>query len=49
MARDIYKRTLDIKFERDLLIGLGSTIGDVQTDRQTDTHTHTDIFSKTHF
>ena len=42
-ARDIYKRTLDIEFERDRLIGLGSTIGDGQTDRETD------IFSKTHF
>ena len=35
-TRDIYKRTLDIEFERDRSIGLGSTIG----DRQTDTHTH---------
>ena len=42
-ARDIYKRALDIEFERDRLIGLGSTIGDGQTD------THTRIFSKTHF
>ena len=60
-ARDIYKRTLDIDFERDRSIGLGSTFGDGHTDkqtdsqtdtdrhRQTDTHTHTDIFSKTHF
>ena len=40
-ARDIYKRTLDIEFQRDRSIGLGSTIGDGQTD--------TDIFSKTHF
>ena len=38
-ARDIYKRSLDIEFERDQLIGLGSMIGDGQTDRQTDTHT----------
>ena len=38
-------RTLDTEFERDRSIGLGSTIGDAQTDR----HTHTDIFSKTHF
>ena len=44
-ARDIYKRILDIEFERDRSIGLGSTI----SDRQTDTHTQTDIFSKTHF
>ena len=44
-ARDIYKRTTDIDFKRDRLIGLGSTIGDGQTD----THTHTEIFSKTHF
>ena len=52
MARDIYKRAPDIEFERDRSIGLGSTIGDGQTDRQTrqtdrqtDTHTHrqTDI------
>ena len=42
-ARDIYIRTLDIEFERDRSIGLGSTIGDGQTDTQTD------IFSKTHF
>ena len=48
-ARDIYMRTLYIEFERDRLIGLGSTFGDGHTDRQTDTHTHTDIFSKTHF
>ena len=52
-ARDIYKKTLDIEFERDRLIALGSMIGDGQTDRQTDTdthtHTHTHIFSKTHF
>ena len=40
-ARDIYKRTLDIEFERDRSIGLGCTIGDVQTDRHTHTHTHT--------
>ena len=46
-ARDIYKRTLDIEFERDRSIGLGSMIGDGQTDRQT--HTQTDMFSKTHF
>ena len=47
-ARDIYKRTLDIEFERDRSIGLGSTIGegrtdgrsDRQTDRQTHTHRH---------
>ena len=45
-ARDIYKRTLDIEFEQDLSIGLGSTIGDSQADR----HTHTQIFfSKTNF
>ena len=39
MAPDINKRTLDIEFEWDLSIGLGSTIGDV----------HTDIFSNTDF
>ena len=47
MAWDIYKRTLDIKFEWDRSVGLGSMIGGGQTD--THTHTHTDIFSKTHF
>ena len=48
-ARDIYKRTLDIEFERDRSIGLGSTIDDRQTDTHTHTHTHTGIFYKTHF
>ena len=43
-ARDIYKRTLDIEFERDQSIGLLSIIGDGWTDR----YTHT-FFSKTHF
>ena len=52
-ARDIYTRTLDIEFERDRSIGLGSTNGDAtvrQTDTQTDRHTdrqtdrHTGIF-----
>ena len=42
-ARDIYKRILDIEFERDRSIGLGSMIGDGQTYR------HTDIFSKKTF
>ena len=37
-VRDICERTLDIDFERDRPIGLGSTFGDGQTD------THTDIF-----
>ena len=46
-AGDTYKRTLDIEFERDRLIGLGSTIGDGETDKHT--HTHIGIFSKTHF
>ena len=41
-ARDIYKRTLDIEFERDRSIGSGFTIDDGQTDR----HTLTDIFIK---
>ena len=44
-AWEILKRTLDIEFERDRSISLGSTIGDGHTD----THTHTHIFSKTHF
>ena len=38
---DICKETLDIEFEQDRSIGLGSTIGNGQTDRQTDTDTHT--------
>ena len=42
-ARDIYKRTLDVEFERDRSIGLGSMFGDDQTD------THTHIIYKTHF
>ena len=41
-ARDIYKRTVDIEFERDRSIGLGSMIGDGQIGRHTKTHTHTD-------
>ena len=45
--RDIYKRTLDTEFERDRSIGLGSTIGDRQTDRQAHTHTRARIFSNT--
>ena len=49
-VRDIYNRTLDIEFEGDRSIGLGSTIGDGQTHtnkhkhKQTKTkkkHTHT--------
>ena len=40
-AGDIYTRTLDIEFERDLSIGLGSTTRDGQTDRPTDRQTHT--------
>ena len=39
-ARDIYRRTLEIEFERDRSIGLGSTIDTAQTDR----HTHRHIF-----
>ena len=35
MARNICKRILDIEFERDRSISVGSTIGDGQTDRQT--------------
>ena len=33
-AGDIYKWTLDIEFELDLWIGLGSMFGDSHTDRQ---------------
>ena len=40
-AIDICKGTLDIEFERDWSIGLGSTTRDGQTDRQTGRHTHT--------
>ena len=43
-ARDIYMRTLYIKFERDRSIGLGSTLDDGHTDRETDRHTHTQTF-----
>ena len=43
-ARDIYKRTLDIEFERDRSISLGSTIGHGHTDTHTHTHTHTHFF-----
>ena len=48
-ARDIYKRTLDIEFERDRSIGLGSMIGDGRTDRQTNRQTHTHTFFKNAF
>ena len=48
-ARDICERTPDIDFERDRSIGLDSTFGDGQSDRQSLTHTHTDVFSKTLF
>ena len=48
IARDIYKRTLDIEFERDRSIGLGSTIGDGHTDTDTHTHTHTHKHTHTH-
>ena len=51
-AWDIYKRTLDIKFEWDRSIGLGSTIGDGQTDREREKNAHTDrqthIHAQTH-
>ena len=40
-ARDIYKRTPDMEFERVRSIGLCSMIGDGQIDRQTYTHSHT--------
>ena len=41
-AGDICERTLNIDFERDRFIGLGSTFGDGQTD--THTHIHTKTF-----
>ena len=44
-ARDIYKTTSDIEFERDRSIGLGFMFGDGQTDR----HTHPQTFFKTLF
>ena len=37
-ARDTFKRTLDIEFEQNRSTGLGSMIGDGQT--QTHTYTH---------
>ena len=43
-AGDIYRRTLDVEFERDRSIGLGSTIGDGKTNRHT--NPHTDVESK---
>ena len=36
-ARDICKWTLDIEFERDMTIGIGSMFRDGQTDTYTDT------------
>ena len=45
-GRNICTRILDIEFERDRSIGLGSTFTDGHTDRQTDRHTHT-FFLKT--
>ena len=42
-ARDICRRSLDIKFERDRSIGLGSTFGDGQSDK------HIEIFFIKHF
>ena len=48
MARVIYKRTLDIEFERDRSIGLGSTIGDGDTHTHTHTYTHTHTFFLKH-
>ena len=47
-ARDIYKRILDIEFERDWSIGLGSAIGDGHTHTNTHTHTHTHKFFLKH-
>ena len=43
-ARDIYMRTLDVKFEWDWSIGLGSTFSDIHPDRHIHSH-----FSKTLF
>ena len=47
MARNIYKRTLDIEFEQYRSIGLGSTIGDGHTHTHTHTHTHRHLFLNT--
>ena len=53
-ARDIYKRALDIEFEGDRLIGLGSTYiicglyDRLRTDRRTHTHTHMHTFFPKH-
>ena len=46
MVQDICEKTLDINFERDRWIGLGSTFSDGHTYIHTHTHTHTDIFLK---
>ena len=47
-AWDIYMSTLDTEFERDWPIGLDSTFGDGNTDRQIHTNTQRDIVLK-HF
>ena len=39
-ARDIYKKTLDIEFERDRSIGLGSTIGELRHRQERVQSTH---------
>ena len=48
-ARDIYEKTLDIEFERDRSIGLGSTFGDEGTERHTYIHTYTHTHTHRHF
>ena len=47
-ARDIYMRTLYIKFERDRSIGLGSTFGDGLTHTRTHARTHARTNAHTH-
>ena len=48
MAGGFYKRTLDVEFQRDRSIGLGSMNGDGQTGIRTHTHTHSHTFFLKH-
>ena len=47
-AGDICKSALNIEFEQDWSVGLGATLGDGRTDRQTDTNTYTHTHTHTH-